>query len=296
MAELFRQTRHHPHLIGRGIPRRLPMRLQADRDNPIAGCPMRRDIGVDPRPEHRILRISRLKPVQRRFAETGCREHPLDLGQKLLIGAGKGRPDLGKPRLNQTADLVDPVLMDGDLDSRLVFVVPSTDLIPDRNDGLEIGQKIRLRQKLGDDLANHGGPTQATTNDHLEPGLPIPFDHTESNVMGPGHRAIVWASSDRNFELSRHELKLGMVGRPLPDQFSHRPRIGNLIRGSSCKMIRRHVPDRVAGGLGRMEPNFGQRIQHIRHIAQLRPIVLNVLPRGEMAVSPVPFLSQKRQL
>jgi hypothetical protein len=53
-------------------------------------------------------------------------------------------------------------------------------------------------------------------------------------------------------------------------------------------MVGGHVADAVAAGLDRVHPDIGQRVQHVGHVAQLRPVELDVLARREMAVALVP--------
>ena len=87
-----------------------------------------------------------------------------------------------------------------------------------------------------------------------------------------------------------------MIGGPLADQFGHRTWIGDLIRRCASKVVSGHVADGVARCLDRMHAHFGQGIQHIRHIAQLWPVVLDVLACGEVAVTLIPLVCDEREL
>ena len=87
-----------------------------------------------------------------------------------------------------------------------------------------------------------------------------------------------------------------MVGRPLPQQLRRRPRILDLVGRGAGEMVRGDVADAVAAGLDRVHLDVGQRVEDVRHVAQLRPVELDVLPRGEVAVALVPALGDHREL
>ena len=87
-----------------------------------------------------------------------------------------------------------------------------------------------------------------------------------------------------------------MICGPLTDQLGHGARISDFIGSGTCEMVCRHVADCVARGLDGVHVHFGQRIKHVGHVAQLRPIILDVLTRGEMTVAFVPFVGNIRQL
>ena len=114
--------------------------------------------------------------------------------------------------------------------------------------------------------------------------------------MGLDHRTVMGGARDSDLELARQELEFGVVGGPLPDQFGHGARIGDFIRGGTGEMVGGHVADGVAAGLDGVHVHLGQRVQHIGDIAQLGPVVLDVLARGEMAVALIPFGSDIGQL
>ena len=87
-----------------------------------------------------------------------------------------------------------------------------------------------------------------------------------------------------------------MVGGPLTQQFSHRTRVRNFIGGSTSKVVSRHVADRIARGLQRVHFHIGQCLEDIRHVLQFRPVVLDVLTGGEVAVALVPLFRNHREL
>ena len=78
-----------------------------------------------------------------------------------------------------------------------------------------------------------------------------------------------------------------MKGRPLPDDFGIDTRVLDFFRGDPGIVIGGHVTNTVAAGLDRVHFDAGQIGQQIRHVIQLGPVELDVLPRGEMAVAAV---------
>ena len=114
--------------------------------------------------------------------------------------------------------------------------------------------------------------------------------------MGLDHRTVSGGTGDGDLELARQELEFRVVGGPLSDQLGHGAWVGDLIGGGPGEMVRRHVADGVARGLDRVQLHLGQRVEHVGHVAQLGPVVLDVLTRGEVAVALVPLLGDIGEL
>ena len=84
--------------------------------------------------------------------------------------------------------------------------------------------------------------------------------------MRLGDGTIGFRPGHRQLELARQELEFRVVSGPLAQQLGRGARVFNLVRGSTSKMVRRHVADRVARGLDRMHAHIGQRVQHVRDV------------------------------
>ncbi len=186
--------------------------------------------------------------------------------------------------------------MHGDLDPRFVFIIAAAQQVVDRDDGLERRQQVFGADEVIKHLADHRGPAKATADDDLIADLAVFLDDLQADIMGLDHRTVMGRARDSDLELARQELEFGVVGGPLPDQFGHRARIGDFIRGGTGEMVGGHVADGVTAGLDGVHVHFGQRVQHIGDITQLGPVVLDVLARGKMAVALIPFGSDIGQL
>mmetsp|Transcript_26978 Transcript_26978/g.48888 ORF Transcript_26978/g.48888 Transcript_26978/m.48888 type:complete len:221 (+) Transcript_26978:153-815(+) len=218
----------------------------------------------------------------------------LDLAQHLLIDTGEGFPGFNEACIHQTADFVDAVFVDCDLDSGLVFVVAPPDLVPDGHDGLKVRQKVSFGQEVIDNLANHGRPAKAATNDHLKAARAIALQHAQADIVGFRHGAIIGGAGDGDLELARHELEFRMIRRPLAQEFCDRARIRNFVGGGSGEMVCGHISDRVSRGLDGMHADLGQRVQHVGHVLERGPVVLDVLAGREVAIALVPTLGDVR--
>ena len=86
-----------------------------------------------------------------------------------------------------------------------------------------------------------------------------------------------------------------MHSRPLADDFAVRPRVVDLIGRDTGKMVGRDIAYAVTAGLNRMHLDSGQVGQHVRHIFELGPVVLNVLAGREMTIATVVLACQVRQ-
>ena len=61
-------------------------------------------------------------------------------------------------------------------------------------------------------------------------------------------------------------------------------------------MVRCHIANAIAGRLDGVHLDLRQRLQNVRNIAQFRPVILDVLTRGKMAITLVPALRNIGQL
>ncbi len=189
------------------------------------------------------------------------------------------------------------MLVHGDLDAGLVLVVTASDRVPHRDYGLDVRQQVFARQEVFQYLADHRGAAKAAADEDLVADVTrIVLHDAHGEVMGFQYSAVLFAARNGDLELAAQELEFRVVGRPLADQFGNRARIFDLVRGSAREMVGGDVADGVARGLDRMHVDLGQRIQHIRDVVQLRPVILDVLTSGEMAVTLVPSLCQKGEL
>ncbi len=78
-----------------------------------------------------------------------------------------------------------------------------------------------------------------------------------------------------------------MQRRPLSQDFGVRPRIGDFIVPDAGEMIGGHVANAVSRGLDRVHFHARELGQHVGHILERRPMELEILARGEMAVAAV---------
>src|SRR6056297_3408603 len=122
------------------------MGLEADRDDAVIRMAVRGDIGVRPGPEHRIG-LARGK-VRGRVAVSERRrdESRAYLFQLLLIDPGEGRAAGRELRLDLLAKGVEPVLVHGDLDPRLVLVVAPSDAVVGRDNKYKARIKITVHE------------------------------------------------------------------------------------------------------------------------------------------------------
>ncbi len=158
----------------------------------------------------------------------------------------------------------------------------------DAQDGLEVGQQIRLRQELAHHLANDRRASESPSGQNLEAELAAAGTlQPHANVMHLDRGAIAGTGRDRDLELTRQIAEFRMQRGPLTDEFAVGPRVGQLIGGDACQMIRGDVADAVAAGLDCMHLHLSQLRQDVRHLLELRPVELDVLPGGEMPVAAI---------
>ena len=113
--------------------------------------------------------------------------------------------------------------------------------------------------------------------------------------MKAHRRAILGACDDRYLELARQIAELGVETAPLAQQFGPGARVRYFIGGSAGKLVRGNVADAIAAGLDRMHLDRGEVGQNVRRVFELDPVILKVLPRGEMAIIAIIFACDVRE-
>ncbi|MNV55075.1 hypothetical protein D3C71_1472980 [compost metagenome] len=113
--------------------------------------------------------------------------------------------------------------------------------------------------------------------------------------MNLNRGAVALGARYSDLELARQERELRMHGRPLTQDFRIRTRIGDLVCGGAREMVGGHVANAVTRGLQRMHFHACQFGEDIGRVGQARPVVLDVLAGGEVAVTPVIFAGDMGQ-
>src|SRR5450755_4365942 len=86
-----------------------------------------------------------------------------------------------------------------------------------------------------------------------------------------------------------------MERRPLPEQFTVRTRIEQLVSGDTSEVVAGDIADAIAAGLDRVHLDARQLGENVWHVFEARPIELDVLPRSEVAVASVILPADMRE-
>ena len=140
MAVQLRQAGDDAHLLCCGIARCGAVGLERDGDDCVCGIPVRIEVGIGERPENRVARERRLECPGRRLDERWFREHRADALEECLVHASECLALNQEALLDAFSEGLEPVLVDRDLDARLVLVIATPDGVVDLQDGLDVGQ------------------------------------------------------------------------------------------------------------------------------------------------------------
>src|SRR5262245_61556061 len=299
-AVALRQVSDELHLLGRRIARRAAGLLQRDHGYAIAGHAVATDIVLEPIGERGIgdppllhlfvhdrsrneirRRKVRLNPEKFRFRQ-------IDLVPALRSGP---------IRFDFLAEFVDAELVDEDFDARLVEVVAAAIEIVHAQDRLDVGEQVPLLQKGANLETDIGRATHAAAHKHVEAIFAVgTLDNLQPDVVEQNGGTVFGGAGDGEFELSRQPAEFWMYGRPLTDHLAPGAWILELVHRSTGERIGRDVAERIAARLNAMHLDIGERIQDIRHIDQLDPVILEIGARSEMAVAAIPFAPDHGEL
>ncbi len=178
--------------------------------------------------------------------------------------------------------------MQQNLDPRLELVVAPTFKIVDAQDRLDIAEEVAFGQEFAHLPADEGSPPQPPADIDGKADLAFVVAHDlKADVMRLDHCAVVGRAVDCDLELARQEREFRMQRRPLPEDFGIGPRIGDLVVGDAGVMVRGDVADAVARRLDRVHLDARELGENVGRVLQRRPVVLDVLPGGEMPITPV---------
>ena len=152
-----------------------------------------------------------------------------------------------KNLFNSIAYFIKPRFVNENLDARLILVVAPAFQIVDLQNGLNIGKQISFRQEVPQNLSHKWRTAQATADNYLKTRLAIIVaNHAQPDVVRLCYCPVCFRSGHCNFELAWQRLKLGMIGRPLTQQFGNRARVFNFIFGRTGKMVSSHITNCIA--------------------------------------------------
>ena len=240
--------------------------------------------------------IERTRPLEDdarrrpRLNRLGHREIALDAAD-LLLGQSQGRmPDALPFLIHLAPDLVGAGLVDEDLDPRLELVVAPAEEIVDAQDRLDVGEDVLLRQEVADLVRDHRRAAEAAADIDGEAELAVGVAlQMQPDVVDLDRGAVALGAGHRDLELARQEDEFRVQRRPLPEDLGIGPGIGDLVGGAAGEMIGGDVADAVPRGLDGVHLDRGEVLEDVGDVLQRRPMELQVLARGEVAVAAVVF-------
>ena len=287
------------HLVGARVARDGADRFQRDGDRDIARGLVRHDVRGEEAREARVFRLAAFHAVADRLLrlKLGGREERAKPRKLLFREIERIGIAGGEFRLDLLAQRLKAFFVHQDLDARLEFVVAPSFEIIDAQDRLDVAEQVALGQELADHAPDHRRSAEASADIDAKADLARFVAHDlQSDVMGLDDRAIMRRAVDGDLELARQEREFGMERRPLPQDFGVRARVGDLVMRHSGEMVRRDVADAIPRSLDRVHLDARELGQNVGRVFERRPVELDILPGGEMAVAAVVFPRDLGQL
>ena len=186
--------------------------------------------------------------------------------------------------------------MHQDLDARLVDVVAPAELVVGAQDRLDVAQHVALVQERLDRLGEERRAAEPAADHHLEAGLAGAVAvQPQRQVVDAQRGAVVARRADRDLELARQEGEFRMQRHMLADDLGPDARILDLVGRDAGPLVGGDVAHAIAAGLHAVHADAGEIGHRVRQFLELDPVVLDVLPRGEMAVAAIVAARDMRQ-
>ena len=176
--------------------------------------------------------------------------------------------------------------LDQNFDTGFVQIVATTPAVVHTHDSFEVVHDLLPRQELTHQAANDGGSAHATAHPHFEADFALcVFDQLQADIVPANGSAVFACPGDGNFEFAGQECELGMQGAPLTQDLRVGSRVDHFVHGHAGQLIGGDVANAVAAGLNAMHVHSGQKVHHVGRFVQGNPVELNVLTRGEVAIT-----------
>ncbi len=206
------------------------------------------------------------------------------------------REEMLELRLDLAGELLLPEVVDEDLHPLLVDVVAPGVAVPHPQHRLQVGQDLSGRQEVADLVGDERRAPHAAAGVDLEADLAARILHDAQREIVPAQRrAILLGGDHADLELARQIAEFRHERGHLPDHLAPRARVDQLVGGSAGVLVGGDVADAFAAGLDRVHLDLGEIGQDVGRLVQLDPVVLDVLPGGEMAVAAVVLAGDVRQ-
>ncbi len=195
------------------------------------------------------------------------------------------------------AERLGPALLHQEFDARFVNVVAPAVAVVHAQHRIEIREQVPPGQELAHDVPDDGRAAEPAADDHAEADFPVGVaDRVQADVVHPGRRAVVRRAVDRDLELARQVLELGVQRRPLPDDLAPRERVDDLVGRDPGEMIGGDVAHDVAARLDRVHLHRRELGEDLGDVLELRPVELQVLACREVAIPAVVGARDVREL
>ncbi len=163
-------------------------------------------------------------------------------------------------------------------------------------DGVEIIEQLRRREKLADHPADHRRAALSAAHDDAKAGpAGLVADRLRPDVVDEDGRPVMGRAGDGDLELARQMREFGVQRRPLPDQLAPGARIDDLVGRHAGQRVAGGVAHAVAGRLYGVHLDRREVGEDVRRVFEARPVELDVLSSGEVSVSAVILAGDVRE-
>ena len=186
--------------------------------------------------------------------------------------------------------------MHQDLDARFIDIVAPAERVVGAQDRFDVAQGVARLQERLDGLGEERRAAETAADHDLEPGLAGAVAmQPQRQIVDRQRCAVVRRGADRDLELARQEREFRMQRHMLTDQLGPDARILDLVRRHAGPLVGGDVAHIVAAGLHAVHADAGEIGHRVRQLLELDPVVLNVLPGGEMPIAAVVAARDVRQ-
>ena len=142
-----------------------------------------------------------------------------------------------------------------------------------------------------------GQRTQPAADDHAEAALAVADHRAQADIVDRALNAILVAAAiEGELELARQVAGEILAQEGVGEALRVGAHVEDFVLREPGPRAGGHVADGVVAGFAIGQADIGQQVHQVRYARQGHEVILNVLPRGEMAAAAAEFVGDPRQL
>ncbi|SPE37158.1 hypothetical protein SBA3_260014 [Candidatus Sulfopaludibacter sp. SbA3] len=181
--------------------------------------------------------------------------------------------------------------------ARHILVLAIAELVKHADDGFAPVEQALFRNEVAEQLRFHRQGSQAAANHHAEAALAFANHGFQSDVVHRPHDAIAAGTAiERDLEFARQVAGQVLAEKGVGHALGVGAHIENFVVRDPRLGAGGDVTHGVVAGLAIGQAGVGEHVHEVWHAHQRHEVILDVLPRGEVALAAAELVGDTAEL